>query len=617
MPETEGGYVGRREVVSDGSIGRSPFLVVASEAPSSAYLPVRDKTSLRAVATALDDADVVGLDLETTGLDPRTNRVRLLTLSMPTVDGGRFTYLVDCFAVDPRPLFDLFAEKELVLHNALFDLAFLGRMGFIPSAAIRDTMVLDQLLTAGTGECSDLAACCVRHLGLSLDKELQKSDWSGELTAGQLAYAARDADVLLPLYEELRRKVEETGRLKVAAIEQRALPVVVWMTRHGVGFDRTAWLAQAEAAGKDAEHLRHELDQAAPHRLGETPHPEPWNWDSHLQVKQALAQAGCDLPDTTEETLAALDHPLAQVLRRYRAARKRGTVFGPTWLRHVADDGRVYPSWRLLGAVTGRMSCSVPNLQQLPRGDCRRCIVAPPGRALVKADWSQLHLRIIAGVAPEPAMQAAFRQGLDLHTVTARRLTGKEEESNEERQRAKAAAFGLCYGMGAERFRASARSDYGLELTSGEATRLRRKFFSAYPGLRSWHRRQPEGETVVKSPSGRVCCRVRQFSDKLAYAILLVEADCLKTALALLGERRDQVPGASLVLACHDELVVECDREQAERVETWLVGIMLEAAAPYLAPVPVELCASIGTTWGGSELRAERTYRSEGSRNTA
>ncbi len=589
---------------AEGSVadGVSDHLVMQARGGTfSPHYLVKDRDGLGAVLAALDDSDVVGLDLETTGLDPRQDRVRLLALDCDTNDGGRFTYLIDCFVVDPTPLWEVLAGKELVIHNAAFDLAFLARLGFTPAAQVHDTLLLSQLLTAGTGERVTLAACSQRDLGLTLDKTEQKSDWATDLTAEQLAYAAHDAAVLAPLLQALTTAIRGAGLAGVVDLEGRALPALVWMARQGVAFDRQRWLALAGAASAQADRLRRDLDQAAPPRPDGALFAQPWNWDSPAQVQEVLALAGCPVADTADDTLAAVAHPLAQLLRRYRGAAKKVSVYGQGWLKHVAPDGRVYPSWKQLGAITGRMSCSGPNMQQLPRGEVRRCVVAPAGRALVKADWSQLHLRIIAGVAPEPAMQAAFRDGLDLHTLTARRLTGKEDVTKEERQRAKAAAFGLCYGMGAERFRAYARADYGLDLSAAEAASLRRGFFRAYPGLRSWHRRQAEGEVTVKAPSGRACRKVKKFSDKLAYAILLVEADCLKTALALLWERRGQAPGAFPVLACHDELV-----------EEWLVGIMLEAATPFLAPVPVEVCASIGTTWGGGEIRPEKSYRSKG-----
>src|SRR5262249_34669281 len=159
-----------------------------------------------------------------------------------------------------------------------------------------------------------------------------------------------------------------------------------------------------------------------------------------------------------DETLARIDHPLAALLRDYRAATKRVGTYGADWLQHVAGDGRVYASWNQLGSVAGRASCSDPNLQQLPPHTRYppRC-AAPPGRVLAKASYSQLQLRIAAKVAAEARMLAASRSGEDLHTLTARRLTGKEDVTRDDRQLAKAVNFGLLFGLGARGLRGYAR----------------------------------------------------------------------------------------------------------------------------------------------------------------
>src|SRR4029077_3561620 len=113
--------------------------------PSTAYRLVTAAEGLEAVAAALGDAEAVGLDVETTGLDPRTDRIRLLSLAVPTIDGGTFCYLVDCFAVDPSPLFGVLAEKPILGHNLAFDLGFLARLDFEPGR-VCDTMLLSRLL---------------------------------------------------------------------------------------------------------------------------------------------------------------------------------------------------------------------------------------------------------------------------------------------------------------------------------------------------------------------------------------------------------------------------------------------------------------------------------------
>src|SRR4029453_11479683 len=109
------------------------------------------------------------------------------------------------------------------------------------------------------------------------------------------------------------------------------------------------------------------------------------------------------------EALARVDHPMAALLRDHRAAQKRVTTYGTDWSKHAAEDRRIYADLKQLGSVAGRTSCSSPNLQQVPRDPrYRRCFVAPPGRVLVKADYSQLQLRIAAKIADEKRMLAAY-----------------------------------------------------------------------------------------------------------------------------------------------------------------------------------------------------------------
>src|SRR5205823_9006250 len=125
--------------------------------------------------------------------------------------------------------------------------------------------------------------------------------------------------------------------------------------------------------------------------------------------------------------------------------------FGKCFLRWVRADGRVYAGWNQTGNEAGRSSCKEPNLQGIPRREeYRRAFVAPPGRVLVKADFVAVHLRIACRVANETKMLDAFTSGKDLHRLTAQALLGREDITKQDRQLAKAVAFGLLYGMGAK-----------------------------------------------------------------------------------------------------------------------------------------------------------------------
>jgi DNA polymerase-1 len=239
-------------------------------------------------------------------------------------------------------------------------------------------------------------------------------------------------------------------------------------------------------------------------------------------------------------------------------------------------------------------------MQQLPRGEYRRCVAAPPGRLLVKADFSHVELRIACKVSGDVAMLDAYRRGDDLHTATAKAVLGLTEVTKQHRQLAKALNFGLLYGMGAARFREYARTNYGVELTLDQAKKYRNSFFRLYPGLARWHRRAGGDDSVAtRTLVGRRRLAVKRFTEKLNTPVQGTGADGLKMALALLWERRSECPGAFPVLVVHDEIVVECDEAQAEAASAWLRRAMLEGMAPLIDPVPVEVEVKVGRTWGG------------------
>ena len=370
------------------------------------------------------------------------------------------------------------------------------------------------------------------------------------------------------------------------------------MASAGVPFDRAAWQALADGAARDATRIAADLDAAAPPKIDGL-FGGVWNWDSPDQVREALAAAGCVIESTRDDELAAVGHPLAALVRDYRDARKRQTTYGADWVKHIAADGRIYPRWVQLGANSGRMACAGPNMQNLPRGPYRRCVAASPGKVLVKADYSQIELRIAAKVSGDRALIAAYDRGEDLHLLTAKHVLGIAEVTKEHRQLAKAINFGLLYGMGAKAFRVYAMTNYGVDLTEQQAAWYREAFFHAYPGLRRWHRSVGDGPRDTRTLAGRRVLGVERFTEKLNLPVQGTGADGLKRALGLLWERRAQCPTAIPVLAVHDEIVVECPAEDVSPAQAWLKGAMADAMAPLVAPVPVEVEVKAGRTWGG------------------
>lgn len=564
---------------------------------SSTTCVVRRHGQLAEVAAAVRDSAAVGLDVETTGLDPRADRVRLVALA--TAAG---TFLIDAFAVDPSPLWGPLAGAEVVGHNLLFDLRFLARLGFTPGRC-HCTMLASQVLEAGDPAARHaLEDAAARHLGLAVDKAEQLADWAGEITPEMARYAALDAELPLRLREAMAPKLAAAKLRATAALEDRCLPAMAWASNAGVGFDRAAWLALARDAGEDAVRLRRELDALCPGREGLFGN-EGRNWDSPRQVAAAFGSLGVTLESTADEALALADHPAAAKLREYRGAAKRASAYGEAWLEYAAPDGRVYAGWRQNSTAAGRMSCASPNLQQLPRGDAyRRCFAAPAGRTLVKADYSQIELRLAAKIAGEPTMLAAYRRGDDLHALTARAILGKADVTKADRQLAKALNFGLLYGMGPKSLRVYAATSYGVTLTEARAKEYRDAFFAAYPGLRRWHARQGGGDkapVATRTVLGRRRSGVTSYTRRLNSPVQGSGADGLKAALALLWERRSECPTAVPVLVVHDEIVVEVDDGEAEAATAWLVLAMTDGMRPFADPVPVAVEASVQRTWGG------------------
>lgn len=189
--------------------------------------------------------------------------------------------------------------------------------------------------------------------------------------------------------------------------------------------------------------------------------------------------------------LAADGHELPQLMLDYAAANTLNKMFLRRWGEDSSYDGRIHASYNLTNVVSGRTSSSNPNLQQVPRTpDVRGLFNAPEGRLFFEADYSQLELRIAAHYANEPTMLRIYREKGDIHTETAKLMTGGREPTKDERRKAKAVNFGFLYGMGAKKFVDYAYDSYGVKFTLPEAEKFRELFFAKYGRLLPWHEEQ-------------------------------------------------------------------------------------------------------------------------------
>ncbi|MNX31301.1 DNA polymerase I [compost metagenome] len=571
---------------------------------------IEDATGLEEAARALAHAEAVGLDTETTGLDPHRARLRLIQLATPEtvylIDASRFSDLGPLKAIleAPRPI--------KILHHAKFDAKFLRRRYGIRLAGIFDTMLASQLL--GSSEGHSLAAVASRWAGITLDKTMQRSDWSGALSEEQVRYAAHDAAVLLALREAMRPALltEKLGR--VAALEFAAAPAIGGIELAGIRLDGVKWLALAREREREhaalAEALHRALAAADPQLALFPDHAaSTLNLNSVPQVMRALAQLGIQVPDTDDLTLGPLasSHPVIAKLLEYRHAAKALSSYGESFLSYIHPvTGRIHPEFHQLGADTGRMAASNPNIQQIPNQErYRACFVADPGNQLVIADYSQIELRILAEVSGDAQLRHAFETGADLHRLTAAMMFGipLDEVSKDARQRAKALNFGMVYGMGPSGLATRIGS------TLDEAKELIDRYFAAYPGVRAWlrqaARKAVESGECTTLGGRRIRFAIPDPENRRAIAgiervgknapLQGTSADITKRAIALLDSRLP--PETRIVNVVHDEIVVEAPTDAAPHVAALLRETMREAAETYLKRVPVSVEADVAEAW--------------------
>lgn len=229
------------------------------------------------------------------------------------------------------------------------------------------------------------------------------------------------------------------------------------------------------------------------------------NWNSAPQKQKVLFQdeglpvikltpAGKPSADAkVMKRLAAKGYELPQMILDYSGVNTLNKMFLNRWEDDAAYDGRLHPTFNLTNVVSGRTSCTDPNLQQVPRNkDIRSLFTAPEGRLFFEADYSQLELRIAAHYANEPTMLKIYREGGDIHTMTASLMTGGREPTKAERSKAKAVNFGFLYGMSAKKFVDYAYDSYGVTFSKAEAEHYRDAFFMKYSRLLPWHKEQEE-----------------------------------------------------------------------------------------------------------------------------
>jgi DNA polymerase I-like protein with 3'-5' exonuclease and polymerase domains len=542
------------------------------------------------------DATVLGIDAETTGLNPLENKIRLVQIAIK----GMPVYIFDIFkigSVGIKALQEVLAGSETkIFHNAKFDLKFLHMLGIKIDSDIFDTMLAEQVIISGSSYVGfKLSEIADKYLGITLEKELQKSNWARELTSRQLKYAANDVKILVDIYEKQLTELENLNLLDTIELENKAVIPTYKMELAGFRIDKRA----VRDLKMDIIEERVELSEKLQELI-----PDVDNYNSPAQVKKALLALGLDIKSTEKNELMKFkdDYLAVDTLLQYKKITKRISLLDSLVKAINPKTGRIHSNYWQCSTKTGRYSCTDPNLQGVPNvKEFRRCFAAGDRNLLVVADYSQIELRIIAEVADDETMIGIFNRGEDIHRITASIVNKKpvEEVTPLERQSAKAMNFGLIYGMGYNSFQQYAKNGYGVDLTYEETRNSVDKFFLTYRSI---------GERLnildsLFSLEERTLGGRRRFWEKTPIiteranaAIQGTGADILKQALVYINDvlLNDDV---KLIATVHDEIILECPAELAEHVSAELKSLMEKAGSKYLQKVPVVADVAVGSHW--------------------
>jgi DNA polymerase-1 len=597
---------------------------------------VDSQEKLNELIDDLKETEWLSFDTETTDVDP--NRAKLVGISIATEatkgyyipvghNTGEDQLSIEKIVSALRPFMEDSKVKK-VGHNLKYDGMMLSKYGIEVTPYIFDTMLAAWLVDPGSFNygLKDLAD---QHLNIQMTRieELIGSGKSqknmADVPARDVAeYAAADAAVPLALMPKLYQQLQKNDLLKVLEeIEMPLIPVLAKMELAGIALDK-------EFFTKMEDELAERLDQIESdvHKLV----GYSFNINSTQQLSKALFETlGLESPNKKKtasghySTNAAVleelqgEHKVVDLMLEYRELSKLQSTYVKSLPEQInPETGRIHTSFSQTGAVTGRLSSSNPNLQNIPTRTelgrkVRNGFIADPGCGLLAVDYSQVELRIVAHMSQDESMLSAFKAGQDIHSTTAAAIyeIPLDEVSKDQRRHAKAINFGLIYGM----------SPFGLSRTTGltlsEAENFVKAYFKRFPkvkeyldGLKKMAMQQGYVETLLGrrryfpnlSTTTNVNLRNREEREAINAPIQGTAADILKIAMIKLASalQKSQLK-AKILLQVHDELLLEVPENELEET-TKLVQSIMENA--YELSIPLSTEARWGKNWGSLEV---------------
>ena len=607
------------------------------------YVTIGDIATLDAWIERAIDVGTVGIALITTSPDPMVAEVVGVSLALGPNDAGYVPLghrsaddLLTGGGLAPGQIPEREALKAL---RRLFEDPGVLKVGYDIKSTVRllarrydmtlspfdDLMLMSYVLDAGLGshELEALAARYLSHEALNLAEVVGKGRTLVPFEQIEIAracpYCGELPDLTLRLWRLFKaRLVAEHMTTVYETLERPLVPVLAHMERAGIAIDRamlarlSADFAQTMARLDDeiAELAGERFNLGSPKQLGDilfgkmglpgaskTP---TGAWSTRANVLEELAEQGHELP--------------ARILEWRQVSKLKSTYTDalPSYVN--PDTNRVHTSYALAATTTGRLSSSEPNLQNIPirREDgrkIRKAFVAEPGHKLVSADYSQIELRLLAEIADVPALRQAFKDGLDIHAMTASEMFGVpiKDMTGDVRRRAKAINFGIIYGISA--FGLANQLGIGRE----EAGAYIRKYFERFPGIRDYMeatkaacrvdgyvttlfgRKMHYPEIKAKNPS------LRAFNERAAINARLqgTAADIIRRAMIRIEPALKKAKSsARMLLQVHDELIFEVPDKDVEATLPVVKRIMEDAPHPAITlHVPLSVDARAANNW--------------------
>src|SRR5271169_4006243 len=447
----------------------------------------------------------------------------------------------------------------------------------------------------------------------------------GKLSFDQVAidkatsYSAEDADVILRLWRVLKpRLVAERMTAVYETLERPLISVLARMERRGISIDRQVLSRLSGEFAQTAARVEAEIQEIAgepinvgsPKQLGDIifgkmalpggSKTKTGAWSTSAQVLDELAEQGHEFPKKILEW------------RQVSKLKSTYTDALPTYVHPRTH--RVHTTYALAATTTGRLSSNEPNLQNIPvrtedGRKIRRAFIASPGHKLVSADYSQIELRLLAEIADIPVLKQAFRDGLDIHAMTASEMFGVpvKDMPSEVRRRAKAINFGIIYGISA----------FGLANQLGiareEASAYIKKYFERFPGIRAYMDETRDfcrAHGYVETLFGRKChypdikasnASVRSFNERAAINARLqgTAADIIRRAMTRMEDAlAAKKLSAQMLLQVHDELIFEVPDNEVAATLPVVQHVMQDAPFPaVLLSVPLQVDARAADNW--------------------